>query len=369
MTHTIAYFTDSTSFGGAEQALITLMEGLDRRRWQPLLLHHESPGIAPMLVQAARLGIACRVVPPMPEGIAGALHIAGFARMLHEIQVDIFHAYLTWQRSCKYALLAAALARTSVVATVQLLVTLPESRVDRIKQRMFGAGIKRYIAVSHDQVQWLHGLYGIPVNRIRVVPNAVPFTRLRRQPTVAASTPIRPIVLTVARLDKQKGLDVLLQAAVHVPNVLFVIAGDGPERSALEAQAQALGVADRVLFLGNREDIPELLRQCDLFVLPSRYEGLPLAVLEAMAAGRPVITTAIDGTREAIVHGESGILIPPDNSRALAGSIQALLASPMLAHRLADAGRERVIQKFSPNAMVRQITEVYGTLLAPRKGC
>ena len=116
----------------------------------------------------------------------------------------------------------------------------------------------------------------------------------------------RPIVLTVARLDPQKGHRYLLAAATEVPEAVFALVGEGGERAALENQARTLGVAERVRFLGHRDDVPELLAACDLFVLPSLYEGLPLSVLEAMAAAKPVVATAIDGTTEAVVHEVTG---------------------------------------------------------------
>src|SRR5207249_3082155 len=101
----------------------------------------------------------------------------------------------------------------------------------------------------------------------------------------------RPVILMPARLDGQKGHDVLLRAAAEVPEAMFALAGEGPLRASLEAQAAAAGIADRVVFLGHRTDIPELLAAADVFALPSLYEGSSLAVLEAMAAGRAVVSS------------------------------------------------------------------------------
>jgi glycosyltransferase involved in cell wall biosynthesis len=178
-------------------------------------------------------------------------------------------------------------------------------------------------------------------------------------PTDLSKSVERPVVLTVARLDKQKGLDCLLEAAALVPEARFVLAGDGPERARLVAQAHALGLNDQVVFLGYRRDIPELLASCDLFVLPSLFEGLPLSILEAMAAGKPVIASAINGTDEAVFHGKTGLLVPPGDAAALSQAIRTLLFDPALAQRLVTAGRSQVQREFSVETMVQRVTDIY----------
>jgi len=172
-----------------------------------------------------------------------------------------------------------------------------------------------------------------------------------------------PIVLTVARLDKQKGHSYLLEAAALVPEAMFVLVGEGPERSALEAQASILGLSNRVVFLGYRDDVSDLLASCDVFVLPSLFEGLPLSVLEAMAAGKPVVATDIGGTNEAVKHGETGLLVPSADPESLARAIRTVLFDPVLSQRLGSAGRARVHQEFSAETMVQRIAEIYDELL------
>jgi glycosyltransferase involved in cell wall biosynthesis len=123
-------------------------------------------------------------------------------------------------------------------------------------------------------------------------------------------------------------------------------------------------VSDRVVFLGYRQDIPDLLASCDLFVLPSLFEGLPLSILEAMAAGKPVIASAIGGTDEAVLHGETGLLVPPADPTALAAAIHTVLSNPLLARRLAAAGKARVYRTFSAEAMVQRVTQTYEEILS-----
>ena len=139
-------------------------------------------------------------------------------------------------------------------------------------------------------------------------------------------------------------------------------------RASLEAQARSLGVERRVRFLGHRDDISDLLADCDVFVLPSLYEGLPLSILEAMSAGKPVIATQIGGTDEAVIAGETGLLIPPADPAALAAAILTLLEDQPLAKRLASDGLARVEQEFSAIKMVQQVIDVYDELLEKHEG-
>ena len=127
-----------------------------------------------------------------------------------------------------------------------------------------------------------------------------------------------------------------------------MIVGDGPERGALETRIAQLGLGDRVHLLGFRTDIPELLAGCDLFVLPSLFEGLPLSILEAMAAGKAVVATAIGGNDEAVVDGVTGLLVPPADPEALADALRTLLREPERRRRLGEAGRRRAEAESRP---------------------
>jgi glycosyltransferase involved in cell wall biosynthesis len=172
----------------------------------------------------------------------------------------------------------------------------------------------------------------------------------------------RKIVFTAARLHAQKGHRFLLQAATLVPDAMFVLAGDGPDRDELEMQAQRLGLGDRVLFLGYRQDIADLLATCDVFVLPSLYEGLPLSILEAMAAGRPVICSAIGGSNEAVSNGDTGLLVQPGNPTELARAINMMLSNPDLGQRFAAAAKARVMKDFSATRMAESNMHIYEEL-------
>jgi glycosyltransferase involved in cell wall biosynthesis len=365
-------FTDSAGFGGAERALLGLLEGLDKQRWRATLAHHGAVGVQPLVASAQRLGVDTWAVPEMPHGKTGVLRIPGFARALRRLRPDIFHVHLTWPLGAKNALLSAIASRVpAVVVTVQLYMDVPVTLGMRVQQRIIGRSVDRILPVSRHNAIRLEGQLGWPRSKMEVIHNAVDVAAFDRTPDPALRQVIggpedRPIVLVVARLDQQKGHRHLLAAAREIPEAVFALAGEGPLRSALEAMACDMGVRDRIRFLGERSDVPDLLAACDIFVLPSLYEGLPISVLEAMAARRPVVATAIGGTDEAVVHGETGLLVPPADPTSLAAAIRRVLADDELRARLGKAGRARVAERFSVESMVRRVIDVYELLSAPR---
>ena len=368
MLRTVIYFTDSDAFGGAEQVLLHTLAGLDRQRWRPVLFHHSEPGIKPLLAKAQSLNVKLRTVPRM-QTVRHISRLPQFIRALRAERPAIFHAHLTWPLSCKYGLVAAILARVSgVVATAHIYVEFPATYLLNAQLWLIAAGVGRYLAVSQGVARQLCQSLPIPARKVQVVHNGIPLTSFNR-PTNAqmratlSGSPGRRIILITARLEEQKGHRYLIEAATQVPDAIFVIAGDGSQRASLEAQAKGLGVDDRISFLGYRDDIPDLLANCDLVVLPSLYEGLPLSILEAMAACRPVIATAIDGNDESIIDGETGFLVPPGDPVALARAIRVVLSNPALAQRLATAGKARVHREFSAETMVQRLMHIYDELL------
>jgi glycosyltransferase involved in cell wall biosynthesis len=370
---TVVHFVDTDTFGGSEQSLLHLLEGLDRARWRPVLLHHPAAGLAQLLEGAAAAGVTVRQVPRVSDADV-AWRLPGLVRALGVDRPAVFHAHLNWPLACKFGLVAARIRRVPVViGTVQLFVAVLVNRSVRFQQRIVSAGVHRYVAVSEEVARRMATCFGISPAKLRVIHNGIdpgpfgrpPDARLR---TALIGDPHRPLVLTLARLAPQKGLDTLVAAARLVPEAVFVVAGDGPERGALEAQAATLGLADRMRFLGHRRDVAALLDACDVFALPSLFEGLPLAVLEAMAAGKPVVASHIGGTDEAVLEGVTGLLVPPADPCALARAIRVVLADPALARRLGAAGRSRVDAEFSARRMVRAVEATYDEVLAATEG-
>ncbi|MEW6399961.1 MAG: glycosyltransferase, partial [Bacillota bacterium] len=168
---------------------------------------------------------------------------------------------------------------------------------------------------------------------------------------------------TAARLTYQKGLDILMEAAARVlagePRARFVIGGEGPERPRLEEMIRAHGLEGRVTLAGFVQDVPAFLAGLDIYVLSSRYEGLPLAILEAMAAALPVVAADVGGVAEAVVDGLTGLLVPPGDAAALAAAILALLRDPERVRSLGRTGRERVEAQFDAELMAARVVGVY----------
>ena len=368
MPRTVVHFTDATDFGGAERMLLTVLAGLDRQRWRPVLLHRDHPGIAPLVREAQALGVNTRALPPwrrrnFPRWLLDR------ARELRAEDAQVFHAHLVWGRRCRDGLAAAIAARVpAIVATQQLFAPIRSARALWAQKLLF-LGVDRYLAVSTEMSAALAGTCLFPARKIRVVYNAVPLASFGRPPDSRLRASLtggtdRPVVLTLARLDPQKGLEYLVDAAAKVPDAVFAIAGDGPLRQSLEARATRLGIADRVRLLGYRQDVPDLLATADLFVLPSLFEGLPVSVLEAMAAGKAVIASAVAGTDEAVVHGETGILVAPRDPVALAGAVRELLDERVRRERFGAAGAERATREFSAETLIARITAIYEDVLA-----
>lgn len=368
MTKTVGHYVDSDTFGGCEQVMLTLLGHHTRQNWRPVLFHHDEPALSPLIKGAAELGITCRSVPRVTRAYSiGAL--LALARLLRAERLSVFHAHLNWPLGCRHLVFAAKLARVPiVVATLHLYSSLNGVRFRWMKQNLQTASIDRYIAVSNEVGKRLLTELDVDPTKIRVVPNGIEVDPFKRTIDPAFRSELsgasnRPLVLTPARLHNQKGHEYLLEAAKQVPNALFLFAGDGPERRRLECKAANLGLQDRVRFLGHRHDIGRLLANCDLFVLPSLYEGLPISILEAMAAGKPIIATAVGGTDEVIVDGICGKLVAPRDARSLALAINGLLSDPAAAMRLAAAGRTRVAKDFSAEAMVGGVENLYCDLL------
>jgi glycosyltransferase involved in cell wall biosynthesis len=188
-----------------------------------------------------------------------------------------------------------------------------------------------------------------------------------RPPAVPAVARSPHELLAVGRLEPQKGMDVLLRALRQIvgefPDVRLRIAGEGSERAALEKQARDLGLGDRVAFLGQRDDVISLMAESGLLVHGARWEGFGLVLLEAMAAGTPVVATRVGGVAEVVADGETGLLVAPEDSAALAAGVSALLRDPARAHAMGAAGRRRLEADFAPERMAAETAEIYEHVL------
>jgi glycosyltransferase involved in cell wall biosynthesis len=363
---TVAHFDNADVRGGAEEHILTLLRGLDRSRFRPLLVCPPET--------AAKLGADVpgdvAVVPLRLHRLRDWGPAFRLARLLRERRVDILHSHMFYS-----SLFASPVAW---LCGVPVIVETPHVRehwrrglkssylVDRLAGRL----VDRFIAVSRANARYLVGEKALPAHKVVVIENGSDLGRFSRHrepaPGLKRSLGFRPgdpVLLVLGRLEPQKGHRVLLQALPLVrrefPRLRLVCVGEGGERPALEAQAASLQLADTVRFVGYRSDVEEWLALADVMVLPSFYEGLPLAAIEALAAQRPVVASAVDGTPEVVVDGQTGLTVPAGDAPALAEAIARLLREPEWAGRLALAGRRWVEGRFSAQRQVRLTEELY----------
>ncbi len=216
-------------------------------------------------------------------------------------------------------------------------------------------GFDHLVANTEDIADWIVG-QGWPAGRVSCIPNfAAAPQDSQAVDRAGLTTPAdAPLLLAMGRLHENKAHDVSVQALVQIPDAYLWIAGVGPLESKLRGLAEALGVADRVRFLGWRTDAAALYRTADVCVFPSRYEPLGNVVIQAWAHGLPVVAAASQGPGALIRDGADGLLVPVDDADALADGVRRLLAGPALRARMAAAGAARVRSEFSESAVVGQ---------------
>lgn len=224
-------------------------------------------------------------------------------------------------------------------------------------------------AVLGERMRRYYASLGIASHRLQVIPNGVallpPTTAARRADARARLGVTQPfVVATVGRLAPEKNFPLLVDAFASAlggdPEAALVFIGDGSEREALQARAADRGIGDRVYFLGWRRDVAELLPALDVFALSSFSEGLPMAMLEAMSAGVPVVSTAVGDIPNVVTDGVSGTLVPPEDGAAMARAFAALRRAPTQAAQLGQAGQQTVTATYSRDAMVDAYCRAYG---------
>jgi glycosyltransferase involved in cell wall biosynthesis len=365
----IAHVTGERGFSGGEVQVFLLLEGLRARG-------HESVLVCPPGSDAERAanarGFAVATVPMRNDLSLGA--VSGIAAVLREHSPALVHCHTG--RANWLGGLAARRVGVPALSTRRM-----DRRVARgLRTRfLYGHLLRRVAAISPAVAQRLSDA-GVDPARVRLIWSAVDPAALEpsapRESLRAAlgAEPDAPCVLVAANLVARKGVDVLLAAFAELAprmRCTLWIAGDGPERGALEADTARRGLRDRVRFLGRRSDVPDLLEACDVFALPSRAEGLGVAALEAMVRARPVVASAVGGLAETVIPDETGLLVPPGDAAALAGALERLVRDRALAQRLGAAGAKRVAERFLAEQMVAAYEALYREILrevAPARG-
>jgi len=305
--------------------------------------------------------------------------LKGLVNIVKKKQIDVLHAHLP--DSSLIAIVIGWLTNTPVVLTVHNNFSLPSKRKaplrDAVRTFVTNTIFKRadyIIAVGNDIRDSLFKVLGNKV-AIKTVYNGVDYLRyanpekldsLQFRQSLSVSDDAR-LVSMIGRLEKQKGhvylIDAVAQLKEKYPDVVFLLVGDGELKEQLVEQAQRLKIADNILFLGNRDDVPAVLGVSDLFVLPSIYEGIPLVILEAMAAGLPVVATNIAGTRELIKPGVDGVLAETENSEDIARAIDSVLSDVERSRRMSVLAQTKVKERFTLQQMVSGTEDIYREVL------
>jgi glycosyltransferase involved in cell wall biosynthesis len=363
------YFIDSLCLGGSETQLVQTALRLDPTRYQVTVacLHAQGPLLDPL----QKAGISVVEFDPKgglanPSSLWEMLRLISFLRREH---FDVIHTFDLY--SNLMGIPAAWLARVPVrISSRRDLGSwwwyTPRNR--KILRKVLG--LSHVIVVNSEAIRDFmiqeDKYSGV---KIRVVRNGIDMDQLSQiqakrsdvLPDVASDD---RVVILVANMNvATKGHAELIEAArtvcARIPQATFVLVGDGLERTGLEERVQEMGLAGKVVFLGRRTDVPEILKCSDLSVLPSWAEGLPNVVLESVAVGTPVVATRVGGIPEIIEDGVSGLLVPPRDPAALAAALIRLLEDPELAARMATRALEALRERFSFSKVIEALETIY----------
>jgi glycosyltransferase involved in cell wall biosynthesis len=358
----ILHTIESTVLGGAEKLMLALALGLARRGYEPVFAVPPEGWLAEEVTR--------RKLPLVPLPPRRSIDI-GFVRWLvglvRKENISVIHAHMMAMNL--YGSIASRLAHVPCVPTLHGRLY----DLERARRRLLYRGMARLagnlVAVSDELGQALISEAGISPSRVMVIPNGIDLVQFRPAYSETAAAKL-PVLICVSTLLEVKGHRYLLEAMPQIrrqfPAVKLLIVGDGPLHAELEQQQCTLQLADAVSFLGERADVPELLAESSIFVMPSLSEGQSLSLMEAMAAALPVVTTRVGGNREIVAENETGLLVPPGNPEALAAAICSLLCDPQRARQLGLSGRARIAAKFSLEAVLDRYEALYQQLLAGR---
>jgi glycosyltransferase involved in cell wall biosynthesis len=369
----VLYVANSSKIGGGNRSLISLIEQLDGRRFAPALV---LPARGPMVEWAAAKGVPYEIVTGDDWGGRAELlsRAFGMMRVAHSAQVSIIH---TMAPTCYRA--AALVGRLLRAPRVCHLGFPPEAGEIL---RSFWSGPEAVVGCFDGQTEPLEDdiRRRSPHCRIVDIPNGIDLDRFRAARERRAGARARlgiaddPLVLIVGHLSEVKGHPVFLRAAAEVsrrvPNCQFAALGgetiaDG-YGTTLRELAGSLGLTRRMHFLGWRDDVPDVLAAADIVVLPSWSEGLPLAVLEAMACARPVVATPVGGVARAVVHGVTGLFVQPGDHDQVAAAVCTLLENPQMAEAMGTEARRLAETRYSLDAFTGSIQSLYDELLTTK---
>ncbi len=357
----IAHLIDSLHVGGAEKLQLTFVREARAQGHEVLLIALRADEDTLVRDEATRLG--ARVVTVAGRGLADPLRLWRLLALLRQQRPDVLHCHLT------YAIILGSLAGRA--AGVPVVATLHSAQLDpahsalkhRLEAWALRWGSNAVVAVGQHVAEAHQSRLG--GQGVAVIPNAVAVGALPAQRD-EAHVPSHGHLISVGRLVEAKGFEDLIEGFANLhrshPSATLRIVGDGPLREPLAAAIEARGLAGHVDLLGTRDDVPALLAASDLYVSASHWEGLPLATLEAMAAGLPVVATAVGEVPSLLAEGR-GVVVPPRAPAALAAALRALLDDPTRGAALAAAGQRYVLAQHAPEQWLRQLLALYETVI------
>jgi len=366
----VVFLIDGLGQGGAQRHLLVLLRNLDRERVEPTLWCLQKKGA--LVPQFERLGIPIVDLAFEKESIVSAramLSLGPLWRRLRRLRPDVVHTYLFSPNL--YGILLGALARVPVLVSSRRDMAWWEARRHLHATRLANLFVDRVVAVSESVRRHCIEREGLRPERVVTVPNGIDLAEFDvardQEPPWRRPPGAGPVLAMTAGFRPVKGHEHLLAALAILkprhPGLCCLLIGDGPRRQELESQARRLGVEENVVFLGWQGNVAPLLDQVDVFVLSSTSEGQSNAILEAMAAGRPVVATDVGGNPDTVENGATGLLVPPGSPERLAEAIGALQADPARARALGANGRARVERLFSARAMARSLEGLYAGLV------
>jgi glycosyltransferase involved in cell wall biosynthesis len=360
----VCFLIDRLTRGGTETQVVALIRALDRRRVEPALVlldgtDAESRSLEPADCPVLRLGLTSL---HEPRAVAAA---AALARFLRVHRTDVVQVYFL--DSTYFGLSVARLAGVRRVVRVRNNLGHWLTPAHRWLGRVAGRLADVTLTNCEPARRALLAAEGGPRRKVVVLENGVDLERFTTLPPPSPPNP-GPRIGVVANLRPVKGVDVFIRAAARLagefPRATFHVAGQGGQRSDLERLIGELGLSDRVTLHGAVADVPGFLAGVDVAVLPSHAEGMSNAVLEYMAAGRPVVATDVGANAHLLGDGAFGVLVPPGDPSALAAGIARVLADPPLAARRAAAARRHVRDHYSRDAMRLRFEAFYEQLCA-----